>query len=162
MPAPVNIVGQRFGRLTVLGLSHSGSHNRYWLCRCDCGTEIRATTGNLRGTTHSCGCLYRDTRGLRLRHGHAVGEKPSSAYSRWANMKNRCLNPRADRWDDYGGRGIKVCARWMIFDNFYADMGDPPPGLTLDRRNNDGHYEPDNCYWATRREQRQNQRQPRH
>jgi hypothetical protein len=77
-------------------------------------------------------------------------------YKAWCNMRARCYNPRVDRYPRYGGRGITVCKRWMKFEKFAADMGDPPAGMTLDRKNNDGDYTPSNCRWATDRQQRRN------
>lgn len=80
--------------------------------------------------------------------------------SRWENMKQRCNNPNNQGYKNYGGRGIKVCGRWHSFENFYADMGDCPEGLTLERKDNDGNYEPGNCRWATWKEQGKNKRRP--
>lgn len=97
-----------------------------------------------------------------LRHGKSGAKgKRSRAYSSWSNMKNRCLCSTAQDFKYYGGRGIKVCERWLTFDNFLADMGEPPDGLTLDRIDPDGNYEPKNCRWASRATQSQNRRNVR-
>ena len=91
-----------------------------------------------------------------MRHGHTRNGKESSEYISWAHMKTRCQNPNNDRYHRYGGRGIKVCERWQSFENFLADMGVRPPGLTLERMDNDSNYEPGNCKWATQKEQANN------
>jgi hypothetical protein len=95
-----------------------------------------------------------------MRHGHAR-KKRSPEYQSWMAMMTRCHNASCSAFRHYGGRGITVCARWRLFENFLADMGPRPPGLTLERRDNDGNYEPGNCRWATRSDQVRNRRPTR-
>lgn len=163
--AAANITGQRFGRLVVVARAGSRGDRAAWACRCDCGSETSVTGVNLRsGSTHSCGCLNRQRASERMtarltRHGHAPAGKPSGTYNSWTTMRARCTRPSITHFKDYGGRGITVCDRWLnSFDNFLADMGERPPGLTLERNDNDGNYELSNCRWATRSEQQLNRR----
>jgi hypothetical protein len=153
-----DLTGQRFGRWTVLVL-HPERYRRYhvlWRCRCDCGAERVVRADHLgQGTSRSCGCLCREICQKRLT---THGLYYSRAHRIWAGMLARCRNPNLRAYCWYGERGITVCEDWHSFENFYADMGDPPPGLTLDRVNNDGNYEPGNCRWTTRTEQARNQR----
>lgn len=155
------VVGSSIGRLTVLELlSASGRRgiNRTALVRCSCGVEKTVLVGNLRHRqTVSCGCLRKEANPFRNRR-HGMSHVPE--YCVWSGMKQRCTNPNADHFADYGGRGIKVCIRWLeSFENFYADMGARPSAHhSIDRKNVNGDYEPSNCRWATTKEQRINQR----
>lgn len=98
-------------------------------------------------------------RGGVVKHGHTIGHKPTPEYRAWAQMMTRCNNPNADKYAYYGGRGIKVCDRWQKFENFLADMGvKPSKGHSVERKNNDGDYCPENCRWATKKEQSSNRR----
>lgn len=124
----------------------------YWNCHCDCGRMIRARHDQLLcGKTKSCGCL-------KVKHGHR-SQSPSPTYHSWASMKSRCLNPLATDYNLYGGRGVKVCDRWLDFNLFLEDMGERPEGKTIDRYPDaNGNYEPGNCRWATAGEQNSNRR----
>ena len=169
--------GQVFGRLTVLELVRQPpspsqvrlgkSGARAARCQCECGKETVSRIYDLvRGNIQSCGCLRDDLLRERSRtHGYGARDrtKRHPLYGLWLNMKNRCENTKALEYRNYGGRGIRVCERWQSsFENFLADIGERPPGTSLDRINNDGNYEPGNVRWATRREQSLNRRAYKH
>lgn len=157
-----DLTGMVFGRWKVLekaGLVSSG-RNYKWRCLCECGTTKDVVSSLLtRGESKSCGCLRREISSIRERkHGHAVG-KTSQTYNSWSGIIQRCTNPKYWQWDNYGGRGIAVCERWLSFENFLVDMGERPPGTSIDRINNSGNYEPGNCRWATPTQQTANRRE---
>lgn len=151
----MDLVGERYGRLTIIGEAERRGYVRHWRCACLCGGEIVASHSNLRsGATQSCGCLHRE-RASAANTTH--GKKRSAEYVVWMGMRQRCSNPNNSRYADYGGRGIIVCERWQRFDHFLADMGQrPTPKHQLDRIDNDGNYQPGNVRWATLGEQAQN------
>jgi hypothetical protein len=167
MPAKVDALGLRFGRLVVIAEAGSGPGGVRWFCQCDCGNQIIATGCHLRQLTKSCGCWKREyVRRIQplgavgaTRHGHARRGKMTPTYNSWMAMRARCLDPKVKAFKNYGGRGITICQQWLDrFENFLADMGERPEGLSLDRIDNAGNYEPGNCRWATRTEQNVNQR----
>lgn len=163
----LDLTGQHFGRLTALEIvGRAKNRGCQWLCECTCGDHTIVSISSLRsGKTKSCGCLLRDhAREVgHLRLGKASylthGKSGTRTYQAWINMFSRCYNENSPQFKYWGGRGIIVCYRWRKFENFFADMGEAPPGLSLDRYpNNDGNYEPTNCRWATSSQQRHNQR----
>lgn len=150
--------GKIFGLLYVIAIAGKKHNDNQWWTECNCGEFFITSTGNLHSkNTRSCGCFNRESLSKRRTiHGHSVGKSPT--YLSWQGMKKRCLDLRHKHYSNYGGRGVTVCDRWMHFENFLADMGKRPAGLTLERINNDGNYEPSNCKWATWKEQAQNKR----
>lgn len=156
--------GDRFGRLVAIEKTDQKRGSSYlWRLRCDCGAITHATVSAVRGSQKSCGCAKREAK-PNFSHGHCAKDSADSGaasrtYRSWLQMKARCAGREEKGAAHYKGRGIVVCERWAdSFENFLADMGQRPAGTSLERENNDGNYEPDNCKWATRAEQARNTR----
>lgn len=158
MGAFVDRTGQRYGMLEVISRESSCKWGVNWRCRCDCGKETIVAGGNLTaGRTTGCGCRVKTQGGLRGGSNKLTTKK--GATMSWVGMMRRCYSPSNSGYHRYGGRGITVCERWHHLPNFLADMGEPPTTThSLDRIDNMANYTPENCRWATKKEQAQNKR----
>ena len=157
MATAQNLVGQKYGRLTVIERIGSKTGKTYWHCVCDCGGTKNATAGDMRfGRTLSCGCLRKESLS-KISKTH--GMTKSRIYQCWSDMMTRCRNSKDKHYKWYGARGIMICEKWLSFDGFYEDMQDGyADDLTLDRIDVDGNYEKSNCKWSTVQEQCDNRR----
>lgn len=162
-----DLTGRVYSRLTVIRWSHRIAKNstnvtHFWMCQCSCGSPAKpvATSALRTGRTVSCGCNKREK---ATRHGFCTNDAVKAAgpspHKAWAGMKGRCLNPKAKGYKNYGGRGIKICEKWIEFEGFYEDMGPTyEKGLKLDRRDNNGDYTKENCQWVTHKQNCNNTR----
>lgn len=149
---PIDMTGQKFGRLTVLRLAEKPYKSPLWVCICDCGIQTVVDGRNLRsGNSSSCGCLKKE---ISIKHGMTKERE----HGIWRHILSRCNNQKDKAYKHYGGRGIKVSDEWMEFKNFYADMGKSPFGSSIDRINNDGNYCKENCRWVNHSQQMRNTR----
>lgn len=152
----VDLTGQKFTRLTVVSRDNTSTKSVRWNCVCDCGNTTNVAANELkRGSSRSCGCLQKELAAKRVST-HKLSKTPT--YKVWDAIIQRCLNENSQAYANYGGRGITVCEHWKTFQNFYADMGEKPDGLSIDRIDNNKGYSPDNCRWADTKTQSTNKR----
>lgn len=155
-----DISNEKFGRLTPIEYIPGTKYKEgIWICKCDCGNTTKATAGNIKsGKMKSCGCLRRE---MSANINHTHGMSNNRLYGIWTDMKSRCLNISRPSYKDYGGRGIAICTEWINDFNFFyrwAIKNGYKANLTLDRKENDGNYEPNNCRWVTPKQQANNTR----
>lgn len=162
-PYKLDLHGKKFERLTVVRFSHTTKIPKgtvkYWECLCDCGNKVTVAVASLTsGNTKSCGCIHKEGLIARnFKHGHSH----KRSWLIWFKMHDRCNNPFHIAYRYYGGRGITVCERWALYENFFVDMGEPPSQFhQIDRINNELGYFKENCRWATKSVQMKNRRKP--
>ncbi len=159
----VDLAGRKIGRLTALRVSADNQHQGgrlKWDCRCDCGTTTSVMSRSLLRPNHttSCGCRQGSA---NFKHGSCRQGKVTREFRKWSAARGRCYTTTDKKYPIYGGRGIKMCDRWRSFSAFLDDMGPCPAGLTLERIDVNGNYEPNNCRWATKTDQSRNKRTTR-
>lgn len=161
----MDLVGQNFGKLTVLQKTRSRLDRKEWKCECVCGNQTWVATNRLNsGITTSCGCRKKQTAlenskkyGFKTVHGMTK----TRVYKIWSSMIER-VQPKYKNKERYYDRGIRICDRWKTFENFYKDMGDPPHGASIDRIDVNGDYCPENCRWASSKTQQNNRTNTRY
>ena len=159
----IDMTGEKIGEWTILKRVQSNRSGSIYECVCSCGTlRIIPRCNLVSGKTRSCGCVKSELIAeKKLKHGQSCKSKtkPTKTYAAWSSMITRCTNKNNKSWGNYGGRGVKVCDRWInSFEDFYKDMGDAPINYSLDRIDFNGDYDPYNCRWADNKTQSRNRR----